>query len=106
LPKKRVIKPSVKLRGLNWQPIKKIDGTIWEETDDDKVKINLSEIEELFCQSKPKTEEPGGGPAKPTGPAKPQAVCLLDLKRSQNLCMSLSHSLTRSLAHCLIDKLY
>jgi len=107
LPKKRVIKPSVKLRGLNWQPIKKIDGTVWEETDDEKVKIDLGELEELFCQAKaPKPEDPNGA-AKPTGPAKPQVVSLLDMKRSQNLCTCTSCtspciSLSLSLSHIVI----
>lgn len=92
LPKKKVIKPSVKMRGLMWQKIKKIDGTVWEDADDEKIPVNLKELEDLFCQAKPKPKPEGGeaGAGAEKKKNKPTSVSLLDMKRSQNLSIMLS----------------
>lgn len=92
LPKKPVIKPSVKMRGFMWKKLKTTKDTIWEDADDEKVPINLKELEELFCQSKPKpkVEAGEGGEEKKKKSNKPTTVSLLDMKRSQNLSIMLS----------------
>ena len=101
-PKKRVIKPAVKLRGLAWTKIddKKITDTIWDNTIDDERTlklINTSELEELFNaeQKKEEIEPANNNNNNATGdddgkPKKKQSIQILDNKRSNNTSIMLS----------------
>lgn len=91
-PAKREIKPSQKLRGLNWVavPAVKVDNTFWDKADDEKFlkEINTSELEGLFAVVEKQKEETEGG-AKETK-AKAQIVQLLDTKKSNNMSIMLT----------------
>lgn len=82
-PQKAPLKPSVKMKQLNWTKIngRKIDGTIWKAVDDTRVELPKEMLEELFGAAviEEKVEK------KVT-----KEVILLDPKRWQNLSIMLS----------------
>jgi len=94
-PKKKQLKPAVKMRGLAWSKIddKKIDDTIWDQKiNDEAVQLDIKELEALFCAvtpPKPEKEEGGAG-AGPAKAAKKQVITLLDPRRSNNCSIMLS----------------
>ena len=95
LPKKKKIVPGQKMRNFNWNMInvRKIKDTIWEEIDDEKVRVDISALEGAFAQrEKPKVEGLDGAPD--SGPltdrSKKQLIQVLDSKRSQNVSIMLS----------------
>lgn len=84
-PKKPNEKPSVPLKGMFWTSIKdnKIDDTIWKDLSDEKVEIDIEDLEKRFAKKKSKAlggKKAGGGEG---AKAKKQAN-LLDGKRQQN----------------------
>ena len=50
MPAKRVIKPNVPLKQLNWTKVAnhKVADTLWKNVNDEEVKINITELEDLF----------------------------------------------------------
>eukprot|EP00008_Paramoeba_atlantica_P008543 CAMPEP_0201487742 /NCGR_PEP_ID=MMETSP0151_2-20130828/15198_1 /ASSEMBLY_ACC=CAM_ASM_000257 /TAXON_ID=200890 /ORGANISM="Paramoeba atlantica, Strain 621/1 / CCAP 1560/9" /LENGTH=1120 /DNA_ID=CAMNT_0047872885 /DNA_START=156 /DNA_END=3518 /DNA_ORIENTATION=- len=89
-PPKAKKDPPVKMKAFNWSkiPDAKIDGTIWEELDDEKIKINLEGLTDMFCTAKPKAKDEEGkdGEKKDTGkPSKPKVASVLDFNRSNNI---------------------
>jgi hypothetical protein len=84
------------MKGFVWNKIAdaKVDGTVWEKTDDSKFRIDTNEFESLFGERE-REEKPmgggdgapgGGGPGGPGKAVKAQKVVLLDPKRSNNCC--------------------
>jgi hypothetical protein len=79
------------MKGFVWNKIAdaKVDGTIWEKTDDSKFRIDTAEFEGLFGEREREEKPMGGGadgsPALSKAGAK-QKVVLLDPKRSNNCC--------------------
>eukprot|EP01096_Ripella_sp_DP13-Kostka_P014378 TRINITY_DN647_c0_g1_i1.p1 TRINITY_DN647_c0_g1~~TRINITY_DN647_c0_g1_i1.p1 ORF type:complete len:1074 (+),score=617.15 TRINITY_DN647_c0_g1_i1:530-3751(+) len=101
VPKKKVIKPAVKMRALNWNKIegKNAANTIWEKTiDDEKImgSLNISELEMLFTAVHKKEEVPAAGDAGDSESssgaraAKKQTIMLLDHRRANNVPIVLS----------------
>jgi hypothetical protein len=92
LPKKRKIIPGQKMRNFNWNMInvRKIKDTIWEEIDDEKVRLDIPALEESFAiREKVKSEqgEDGGALSERN---KKVLIQVLDSKRSQNVSIMLS----------------
>lgn len=94
LPKKKKIVPGQKMRNFNWNMInvRKIKDTIWENIDDEKVKLDISALEGAFAQrEKVKVEGENGLDSGPlTDRSKKQLIQVLDSKRSQNVSIMLS----------------
>eukprot|EP01088_Endostelium_zonatum_P008450 TRINITY_DN2135_c0_g1_i1.p1 TRINITY_DN2135_c0_g1~~TRINITY_DN2135_c0_g1_i1.p1 ORF type:complete len:977 (-),score=329.46 TRINITY_DN2135_c0_g1_i1:20-2950(-) len=94
-PKKKSVKPAVKVKNFNWAKIpdaKTLD-TVWGKNgaSDDGVKINAKELEELFCSEsaeKKKTEETEG--AAGGEPKKKKGHSVLDPRRGQNIAIMLA----------------
>ena len=99
-PKKKPVKPNVQMRQLHWAkiPDAKIKGTMWEsDLTDEKVKLDIEEVENLFAanaaKKKEDKEEEGGGDGKDrrkTVNKKPEIVTLLDPKTANNTAIALS----------------
>ena len=102
-PKKKPVKPNVQMRQLHWAkiPDAKIKGTMWEsDLTDEKVKLDIEEVENLFAanaaKKKEDKEEEGGGDGKDGGNRrktvnkKPEIVTLLDPKTANNTAIALS----------------
>jgi len=85
VPKKQVIKPSVKMRAFNWTKLQysQIKNTVWENVDETSLEIHSKELELYFGVAEKKK-------AAIKGVDKPKTVHLLDVKRSQNLSIVLS----------------
>jgi hypothetical protein len=96
-PAKAKCKPNKKMRAFGWNKIAdaKIDNTIWEKTNDSRVKLDTLELESLFGANEAAaagpsaTLSPGAKPradssASPSTSKKQPAVQLLDPKRSNN----------------------
>ena len=47
---KKVIKPNVPMKQMNWTKVAnhKVGDTLWKNINDEEVKINVSELEDLF----------------------------------------------------------
>ena len=96
LPSKQKIVPNVKMLGLFWSVISvnKIAGTIWKDLSDEKVKMNVEEIEKRFCKKKSVSRKStgkgagkGGAESAGAGAASKKSkggVSLMDGKRQQN----------------------
>jgi len=92
-PKKPAIKPATKMKGFMWNKLddKKIDDTIWDQANDENVKLDVTELEAMFAQAaahKPQEasgEGGEGGAAAPAKAAKKAEITVLDGKRNQNL---------------------
>jgi hypothetical protein len=96
-PAKAKCKPNKKMRAFGWNKIAdaKIDNTIWEKTNDSRVKLDTLELESLFGISEGSSAAGGSGAApstkirtdsvaSPSGAKKAPAIQLLDPKRSNN----------------------
>jgi len=119
MPKKPAIKPQVPLRQLHWgkMPDAKVVGTLWEkDVSDDKVKLDVSEIEELFAASsntKLKSEPGEGADEAEQSSRTPrdsvrstkrvETVTLLDAKTANNTAIAISRfrMSPESIAHAL-----
>eukprot|EP00698_Gefionella_okellyi_P002950 TRINITY_DN12792_c0_g1_i1.p1 TRINITY_DN12792_c0_g1~~TRINITY_DN12792_c0_g1_i1.p1 ORF type:complete len:1273 (-),score=371.66 TRINITY_DN12792_c0_g1_i1:29-3847(-) len=92
-PKRPAIKPSTKLKALGWNKVadNKVDNTVWEKTNDEKIDIDKSELEALFAAKEVSTQakEESAGPAE-SGERKPGSVRLLSDKRTTNLTITLT----------------
>lgn len=87
--KKTKCKPAVQMRQLHWAvvPDKKLKGSMWDgDIDDEKVKLDTSELETLFA-NKPAATTVEVTPAKEK--KKPTAVELLDPKRATSIATAL-----------------
>uniref|UniRef100_A0A7S4P918 FH2 domain-containing protein n=1 Tax=Paramoeba aestuarina TaxID=180227 RepID=A0A7S4P918_9EUKA len=98
-PAKKKVAPPVKMKAFNWTKIAdaKIDGTIWENVNDDRVDLDVDQLTSLFCAAKPKPAvvegaeggagggPSGGGPAGGEKKQKKQAASVLDFQRSNNI---------------------
>jgi hypothetical protein len=90
-PKKpaQFVNAQVKLKQFHWSkiPNRNIEGTVWSSLDDERVEVNLEEVETLFCQpaAKKKDKEQVKDQAK-----KQDVVKLIDEKRSYNIDLSLA----------------
>lgn len=90
LPKKKKIVPGHKMRNFNWNMInvRKIKDTVWEELDDEHVKLDIPAIEDAFAlREKVKSEEDGSMTDRA---ARKVLIQVLDSKRSQNVSIMLS----------------
>lgn len=95
-PAKAKCKPNRKMRAFQWTKIAdaKIDNTIWDKTNDSKVKLDTLELESIFGIVEGGSAAGGGGktPRESVGALgasqgvgkKPQTVQLLDPKRANN----------------------
>ena len=82
------MKPKVTLKACNYNvlPYNKIRDTVWENVDDNKVKIDTSELEDLFARAAPKKEEKTSSQSsiQLTDPKKKEPVKLLGSDRWRN----------------------
>lgn len=84
LKPKKVIKPNSKMRNLHWTTVNPfdVDKTIWNGIDDDKIKLDIKDLESKFCwkviESKNKDTTPKEKPKNDT-------VRVLDPKRAYNI---------------------
>jgi len=100
-PAKAKCKPNKKMRAFGWNKIAdaKIDNTIWEKTNDSRIKLDTLELESLFGLAEggaaSAAGSASGSPAAPGGKARSESVAspggkkapavqLLDPKRSNN----------------------
>lgn len=94
-PKKPAVKPGRKMRGLFWNriPDKTVDKTLWKGLSDEGVKLDVADLEGLFCADDPNKGK-GGASASPkkasSGKKKSGPVLLLDGKRQQNAGIALA----------------
>lgn len=89
MPTKKVIKPSRKMRGFMWTKVtpNTIKNTIWEAIDDEKVKLNAKELEDIFGidpEAERKREEALAAKLAQKED-KPRLISLLDQKRANNV---------------------
>lgn len=107
-PAKKPIQPSVPMKQFFWTKISdaKVDGTIWDTSDDSLVlrELNREKFEQDFCKAPAKSAKAGGEPgeggeddgdagaaaAGPGGRRKPRVTTLLDTQRSNNVAIMLS----------------
>jgi len=89
-PQKPVIKPRVKMRGLFWTKVQaeNMEGTIWPEMKDDKVKLDIDTLESKFQVVESKLAEKPG--AASTGAPTKEKVHIVDGKRQQNVGIGVS----------------
>lgn len=95
-PKKPTIEPRVPMRSLFWTkiPDRFINSTIWENLSDENVKLDVDQLEALFCKAPVKASkeekkvEKGQERAKST--EKQKDVTLLDSKIQQNVGIALA----------------
>lgn len=75
---------------MHWQPVKPavVEKTIWNKLDDEKIKFNTSEFEQLFCSALPSSGKKKVNKPKPVEESK--EIKLLDSKRSNNVSIALS----------------
>ncbi len=87
------------MRGLFWSkvPDAKVDATLWKTVQDDKVKVPVQDIEQLFCADDPnkgsaaaEAEAVMKKAAAGNAPKKSGPVMLLDGKRQQNAGIALA----------------
>ena len=88
------------MKQLFWAkvPPVKVESTIWKSATDDKVKLDVKELEELFGNApaakpkgKPKAAaDEGGAPGRASVAAKSKVTTLLDMQRSNNVGIMLS----------------
>jgi hypothetical protein len=92
IPKKRKIKPDTKMKNFNWTMLKYngIKETIWQDIDDEKIKIDPKSLEEQFGAAQRRVEVEGDGAEKKPVAPKKQVINVLDMKRSQNIAIMLS----------------
>lgn len=104
IPAKKVIKPNVNMKQLNWTKLAnhKVADTLWKGINDEDVKINISELEQLFQKAggPPEAAAKPGPAAAPTaapaaaaasGAKKTNTVTLLEFARANNIGISFSH---------------
>jgi hypothetical protein len=107
VPTKPALKPSVKMKGLQWQKInaRDIEDTIWKKVNDEKLyrELDREHIEQLFG-STAKAKSKDSSAATDGAQAKPKAVQLIDPRRAQNICMSLTVELQVAV-HCNVQSL-
>ncbi|KAK2944813.1 putative Disheveled-associated activator of morphogenesis 2 [Blattamonas nauphoetae] len=91
MPKKAAKQPKRPMKVFHWKkiPDRDIPGTIWKKLNDDNVKLNTDEIEDLFDKKEVKRGPVGGGDGA-GAPAKPVAIQLLDSKRTGNMGIMLA----------------
>ncbi len=92
-PVKPKTKRRVKMKDFFWTqiPNKKVEGTLWTELNDNKVKLNLDELDSMFGVKETKKAEsktPGGSKGKPSKPKIIQLVA--DPTRQQNVGIAIS----------------
>jgi diaphanous 1 len=82
-PTKPKIKPNVAMRGLFWTkvPEKQLGSTVWGSISDEKVVLNVAELEDTFAKAE---KVPVKASAADGKPSKKAEVKLLDGKRQQN----------------------
>lgn len=88
-PQKPVIKPRVKMRGLFWTKVQadNLEGTIWPEIKDEKVRLDIETLEKKFQVVESKLpDKAGGGSAAPSK----EKVHIVDGKRQQNVGIGVS----------------
>lgn len=96
LPSKKVIKPTVPLKQLNWSklPNHSISDTVWASVSDDSVQLDNEELETLFqkkvVNTKEEGEQAGKAAAAPAVAKKPTKVTLLEFSRANNLAIMLA----------------
>lgn len=84
-----MIKPRVKMRGLFWTKVQAegLEGTIWPEMKDEKVRLDIETLEKKFQVVENKMpDKPGGGGAAPSK----EKVHIVDGKRQQNVGIGIS----------------
>jgi len=88
---KAKITPTVKLKQFHWTKIAntKIEGTMWHSLSDDKVELNLSEIQTKFAAAASKKKDEDKKAAEEEK-KKSELVKLIDDKRSYNIDLSLA----------------
>ncbi|ELR17045.1 formin domain containing protein [Acanthamoeba castellanii str. Neff] len=90
LPPKPVVKPSTKMKQLNWTkiPNNKVVSSYWKDVTEVGIEIDSNEVELLFAAREDKKEIMGPGDA---GTKKKETnVTLLDPKRANNCAIALS----------------
>jgi len=87
-PQKPVIKPRTKMRGFFWTKVQadNMQGTIWPEMKDDKVKLDLDTLEKKFAAVEAKV----GVDNKAAGAPTKDKVHIVDGKRQQNVGIGVS----------------
>eukprot|EP00456_Euglypha_rotunda_P077682 TRINITY_DN7355_c0_g1_i11.p1 TRINITY_DN7355_c0_g1~~TRINITY_DN7355_c0_g1_i11.p1 ORF type:complete len:146 (+),score=43.84 TRINITY_DN7355_c0_g1_i11:93-530(+) len=90
LPKKRVIKPTQKLRKFHWQKVedRAVKESVWFTMNDDEIKFDFTDFENTFQQkdAPPKSSEDKQKETK----KKAEVVKLVDEKRSYNTDITLA----------------
>lgn len=93
-PQKPAIKPRVKMRGFFWSKVQatELEGTIWPEMKDDKVKLDLDVLESKYQHLEAKSAT--DGKTTPNGAAaaakEKEKVHIVDGKRQQNVGIGVS----------------
>lgn len=101
---KKSVAPGTKMRALHWTKVDdfEVEKTVWNDLSDQKVPLDASEFESLFCLSKPKTagaEDEGKDSAAPgkddrrastVGGGAPSVVTLVDGQRGQNVAIAIA----------------
>ena len=73
--------PPVKMKAFNWSkiPDSKIDGTIWEDMDEEQIIFDFKDLVSMFCSAIPKEIKAEGKSSKP------KTQTILDFNRSNNI---------------------
>jgi len=87
LPRKKQITPSVKMKHIYWTPISvdKLEGTVWPELSDQRVKFDPGKLEKKFSAVDKASEKMQNAKRKSLG-----KIHLVTGKRQQNVGISLS----------------
>eukprot|EP00048_Salpingoeca_helianthica_P023316 m.23583 g.23583 ORF g.23583 m.23583 type:complete len:978 (-) comp8539_c1_seq1:23-2956(-) len=88
---KRRIQPNVPLPMLNWVVLRKINGTIFDELDDERVlqEFNFSEFEREFRVKEVGRKLGVGGAAEEAEKKKKERVSFIDSNRARNLVITI-----------------